>query len=165
MKKSLVVLAVLALAFLFTQNVFAQSAQGVTLTVNSIALLSVPAGPIALTITTGTPGVDALTPVSANSSYSWTHNYSGGRKITAILTTALPTGYDLTLTTTPAATKGTGVTTQTLADGVAHDVVTALPKGFDATAGLSYTFSANASAAALSGAQSGNTVTYTIVAP
>ena len=164
MKKSLVVLAVLALAFLFTQNVFAQS-QGVTLTVNSIALLSVPAGPIALTITTGTPGVDALTPVTAASTYSWTHNYAGGRKISAVLTTALPAGYDLALTTSPAATKGTGVTAQTIADGVAHDVVTALPKGFDLSAGLSYTFSANASAVALSGAQSANTVTYTIVAP
>ncbi len=103
--------------------------------------------------------------MTAASSYSWTHNYAAGRKITARLTTALPTGYSLTLTTTPAATKGTGVTNQTLADAVAHDVVTSMPAGFDLNAGLSYTFGANASAAALSGAQSGNTVTYTITAP
>lgn len=168
MKKSLVVLAVLVLGLLFTQIASAQDgnhAQGVTLARNQIALLDVPAGPIALTITTGTPGVDQLTPVSAGSTYSWVHSYSGDRKITAQLTTALPVGYTLTLTTTPGALKGSGVTDQTIADAAAHDVVTAIPKGFDLDAGLSYTFGALASAADLTGAQSSNTVTYTIVAP
>ncbi len=165
MKKSLVILAVLVFGFVFRQSAFAQSAQGVTLTVNQIALLAVPAGPIALTITTGTPGQDALTPVNGTSTYSWTHNHALNAKITAKLATALPTGYSLTVTTTPNASKGTGVTNQTLADGAAHDVVTALTKGFDLNGGISYTFGANASADALTAGQSGNTVTYTIVAP
>lgn len=165
MKKTSVILAILALGLIFTQDVFAQSAQGVTLTVNQIALLSVPAGPISLNITTGTPGQDALTPVNGTSTYSWTHNHALNAKITAKLTTALPTGYSLTVTTTPNASKGTGVTDQTLADGAVHDVVTALTKGFDLNAGISYTFGANASADALTAGQSGNTVTYTIVAP
>ncbi len=169
MKKSLVILAVLALGLLFTQSVFAQVTnsgdQDLTMTVSSIALLSVPAGPIALNITTGTPGQDALTPVTQTSTYSWVHNYSGGRKMTAQLTTALPTGYSLTVTTTPGATKGTGVTNKSLTNGSVQDVVTAMPAGFDAAAGISYTFGANASAAALAAGESANTVTYTIVAP
>jgi hypothetical protein len=165
MKKSFMVLVVLVLGLLFTQIASAQSLQGVTLTVNQIALLTVPPGPIALTITTGTAGVDQLTPVSAGSTYSWTHNHAAGRKITAKLTTALPLGYTLTLTTTPNSGKGTGVTNQTIADAVAKDVVTSMARGFDMTAGLSYTFGALASATDLSPAQSNNTVTYTIVAP
>jgi hypothetical protein len=165
MKKVLVVLTVLVLGLLLTQVASAQSPQGVTLTVNQIALLSVPAGPIALTITTGTPGVDQLTPVSAASTYSWTHNHAAAAKITAKLSTALPVGYTLTLTTTPNTGKGTGVTNQTIADAVAKDVVTAMSRGFDLTAGLSYTFGALASAADLTAGQSSNTVTYTIVAP
>lgn len=164
MKKSLVILAVLALGFVFTQSVFAGD-QTVNMSVSSIALLDVPAGPITLNITTGTPGVDALTAVSAASTFSWVHNYTAGRKITAQLKTALPAGYLLTVTTTPHATKGTGVTDQSLVDAAAHDVVTALPKGFDLNGGISYTFGANASADELSAAEAGNTVTYTIVAP
>ncbi len=164
MKKALVALMIMGLMVLMTQMVSAQAqTQTVNLAVNAISLLSVPAGPVDLTITTGTAGDINLTSVTAGSTYSWTHNSSTAKKITGQLTTALPaSGYSLTVTLSPTAGKGSPVANADLTNGSTVDLVTAIARGADALRTITYTFGATADAASLTAGQSANSVVYTL---
>ncbi len=163
MKRITSILAAAAFVALISDAAMAQNSanQTVTLAVSAIAKLSVSGDPGALTISAGAAGTDALTPVSDNSTnYSITHN-GASAKITAGINSALTAGY--TLEVALASTKGTTGGTVDISNATtAVDVVTAIAKGADANQGITYTFSADASAGAL--ASTTRTVTLTLVA-
>lgn len=161
MKKSLVILAIAALAdYAFGQ---AAASQSVSLTVNTVYKISTSGNPAALTITAGTAGTDALSSVSDNSTtYSITQNYGNTVKVSAHMDAALSSGY--TLQVNLASTKGTSAGTMDISNatsGSAVDVVTGINKGADAGQTISYTFSALASAGTLSSTNKTITLTLT----
>lgn len=161
MKKSLVILAIAALAdYAFGQ---AAASQSVSLTVNTVYKISTSGNPAALTITTGTAGTDALSSVSDNSTtYSITQNYGNTVKVSAHMDAALSSGY--TLQVNLASTKGSSAGTIDISNatsGSALDVVTGINKGADAGQTISYTFSALASAGTLSSTNKTITLTLT----
>ncbi len=162
MKKSIAILALALLSFALVQNASAQSAtasQNVSLTVNAVYKISTSGNPGAMTISNGTAGTDALTSVSDNSTtYSMTQNSSTPAKITAGLSSALTSGYSLTINL--ASTKGTSAGAVDISSGTAKDVVTAMAKGADAAQTITYVFGANASAGILS--TTAKTVTLTL---
>jgi hypothetical protein len=166
MKKSLSLLIVLALCAMCAGTSFSQATatQTVNLSVSSVQKIAITGAPVTLTITTGTAGTDALTPVSdATTTYSVTHNSASSLKLTANLDAALPAGYMLQINLAPSATKGTSSGTIDISNATsssAATVVTAIPKGADASRPITYTFSANASAGAL--ASTAKTVTLTL---
>jgi hypothetical protein len=167
MKKSLSLLVVLALCALCAGTSFSQATanQTVNLAVNSVQKIAITGGAISLTISNGTAGTDALTPVSdATSTYSITHNSATALRITANLDAALAVGYKLQIALTPGASMGTtagtvDISNATSASAVA--VVTAIPKGADAARTITYTFSANASAGQLGATVKTVTLTLT----
>jgi hypothetical protein len=165
MKKSLVITAIVALSALAFQASFAQSnaTQNLTLAVNAIYKIATSGNPGALTITTGTAGIDALTSVSDNSTtYSITQNFASTVKITANLDAALSAGYALQVNL--GSSKGTSAGTVDISNatsGSALNVVTAIAKGADAGQPITYTFSANASAGTLSSTAKVVTLTLT----
>jgi len=165
MKKNLAVLSVLALALLFAGTSFAQNSanQTVNLVVNSVQRLAITGSPITMTISAGTVGVDALTPVTDNStSYSMTHNASSTLRITANLDAALAAGY--TLQVNLASVRGTSSGTVDISNATASSavaVVTGIAHGAEANSAITYTFSANASAGVLASTQKTVTLTLT----
>jgi hypothetical protein len=129
--------------------------QSVTLTVASLQLIAVTPSTLAMGITTGVAGTDALTPVTdINSKLSITHNQGAVRKVTASVSPALPSGNTLTIQSA-APLAGSLVTLST----TAGDLTATVAKGAYKDAVLTYVFSANASATALAGPY---TVTFTI---
>jgi len=158
MKKSLVILAVLVLGLVFSQNVFAQTAdQTVTFAVNAVAKLAVSGDPGALTITDGTAGATALTSVSnAGTTYSLTHNSNSALKITAELDADMPASTTLNL----ALASGNGTPGNSNLTTTAADIVTNIARGADATQTITYTFGADASAGVI--ASTTRTVTLTL---
>ncbi len=163
MKKSLVVLVVLALSLMFTQSVFAQADdQTVTFVVSAVTKLAVSGDPGVLNITAGTAGTDALTPVSdATTTYSITHNSNSALKITGQITANgdMPAGTALKVALV-GASGGTGQGSQTLTSGSPVDLVTGIAKGADAAKLITYTLEANASAGTI--ASTTRTVTLTL---
>ena len=164
MKKIVVTLAAAVLSMVLVQSAMAQATanQTVTLAVNSVYRIAVSGNPGALTVTTGTAGVDALSSVSDNSTtYSITQNVAGTVKVTAYLDAALAAGYTLSLNL--ASTQGTSagsVDISNATSGSAVDVVTGISRGADANQAVGYTFSANASAGTLG--STSKTVTLTL---
>jgi hypothetical protein len=164
MKKSLAVIAIaiLSLSFVSESNAQATANQTVNLTVSAVYKISTSGNPGALTISDGTAGVDALTSVSDNSTtYSITQNVGNTVKVTAHMNSALAAGYTLELGV--ASTKGTSAGTVDISNatsGSAVDIVTAISRGADANQGITYTFSADASAGTL--AATSKTVTLTL---
>jgi non-ribosomal peptide synthetase component E (peptide arylation enzyme) len=163
MKRLALLLGVAILSIGLVQSAMAQDQanQTVTLAVNAVYKIAVSGDPAALTINTGTAGVDALTPATDNSTtYSITQNVGTGVKITAGLDAVLPAGYTLTLNM--ASTKGTSAGSVDISNAspTAVDVVTTINKGADAGQGITYSFSANASAGTL--ASTTRTVTLTL---
>jgi len=166
MKKSLSVVIILALCALCAGTSFSQATanQTVNLAVNSVQKIAISGGAITLTITNGTAGNNALTPVTdATSTYSITHNSATALRITANLDAALPAGYTLQINLAPGASMGTSSGTVDISNATAASalaVVTAIPKGADAARTITYTFGANASAGIL--AATVKTVTLTL---
>ncbi len=164
MKKFFAVIAIAVLSTMIVEISFAQgtATQNVTLAVNTVYKIATSGNPGALTITTGTAGVDALTSVSDNStSYSITQNFGNTVKVTAHLDAALSAGYSLLMNL--ASTKGTSAGTVDVSNatsGSAVNVVTNIARGADAGQAITYTFSANASAGTL--ASTSKTVTLTL---
>jgi hypothetical protein len=165
MKKSLVIITLVALSAFAFQAAFSQATatQNLSLAVNTVYKIATSGNPGALTITTGTAGTDALTSVSDNSTtYSITQNYANTVKITANLDAALPAGYTLQINL--ASSKGTSAGTVDISNATsasALDVVTAIAKGADAAKAIGYTFSANASAGTLGSTAKVVTLTLT----
>jgi hypothetical protein len=164
MKRIVAVLTVAVLSLVVVQSAMAQATanQTVTLAVNAVYKIAVSGDPGALTITTGTAGVDALTSVSDNSTtYSITQNVAGTVKVTAHMDAVLGAGYGLLLNL--ASTKGTSagdVDISNATSGSAVDLITGIGLGADAGQAITYTFSANASAGVL--ASTTRTVTLTL---
>jgi hypothetical protein len=165
MKKSTVIIALVALSAFAFQASFAQASatQNLTLAVNTVYKIATSGNPGALTITTGTAGTDALTSVSDNSTtYSMTQNYGNTVKITANLDAALSAGYTLQINL--ASTKGTSAGTVDISNatsGSAATVVSAINKGAESGKTITYTFSALASAGTLSSTAKVVTLTLT----
>ena len=165
MKKSIVNITLTALTALAFQAANAQSAvatQSLNLSVNAVYKIATSGNPGALSITTGTAGVDALTSVSdASTTYSITQNYGNTVKISANLDAALSSGYVLQVNL--ASGKGTSAGTVDISNatsGSAVDVVTGLGMGADANKAITYIFSALASAGTLT--SNSKTVTLTL---
>jgi hypothetical protein len=165
MKKSTVIIALVALSAFAFQASFAQASatQNLTLAVNTVYKIATSGNPGALTITTGMAGTDALTSVSDNSTtYGITQNYGNTVKITANLDAALSAGY--TLQVNLASTKGTSAGTVDISNatsGSAATVVNAINKGAESGQTITYTFSALASAGTLSSTAKVVTLTLT----
>jgi len=166
MKKSIVILALVAISAVAMQSAYGQSdvaTQSLNLAVNAVYKIATSGNPSALTITTGTAGTDALTSVSdATSTYSITQNYGNTVKITANLDAALSSGYTLQIGL--ASSKGTSagaVDISNATSGSAVDVVTSIAQGADANKAITYTFSALASAGMLSSTTKTVTLTLT----
>ncbi len=161
MKKSLVILTVLALSLLFSQNVFAQTAtQALKLEVQSVYRVDIANGASAvnLTINDGIAGVDTLTSgqVTGNA-YKLTHNNkTNGAKITAELSTALDPAMRLWLTL--GASGGTS-TMKNIGQAV-QTVVTDIPSGAHNTQAMTYELVEDASFGTYTSA--GNTLTLTL---
>ena len=135
--------------------------QTLSFSVAAIARITVSGSPAPLTITAGTPGTDALTPVSnALTTYSITHNSNSPLQITAALDENMPSGTKLEISL--ASSKGSGGSTVdiTSAAATAVPVVTSITRGADANRAITYTFSADASAGAMSSFN--RTVTLTL---
>ncbi len=165
MKKSIVIITLATISAFTIQAANAQSAaatQSLNLAVNAIYKIATSGNPGALTITTGTAGVDALSSVSdASTTYSITQNYANTVKITANLDAVLPSGYTLQLNL--ASSKGTSaglVDISNATSGSAVDAVTAIALGADANKAITYTFSAQASAGTM--LSNSKTVTLTL---
>lgn len=165
MKKSIVFVTLVTTTALVFQMAHAQSAtatQSLNLAVNAVYKIAASGNPGALTITTGTAGVDALTSASdASTTYSITQNFGNTVKITANLDAALSSGYTLQIDL--ASSKGTSAGTVDISNatgGSAVNVVTSIGMGADANKAITYTFSALASAGTL--ASSSRTVTLTL---
>lgn len=141
MKKVLVTLMVVGLVVFMTQMASAQASANHTLNlhVNTIFLLTVGAGPITLTVTTGTAGNQSFDAATATSSYKWTHNSaSGTTKITGKIGTALPSGAVLNATlTTGGAGRGTSAGAKSLTTSDV-DLVTTIPHGYDDAGAIGY---------------------------
>jgi hypothetical protein len=165
MKATVSLLALMVLMLAAADGLFAQESatQNVTLAVNAVYKIAVSGNPGPLTITTGTAGVDALTSVSDNSTtYSITQNVGNTVKVTAHMDAALAAGYSLELGL--ASTQGTSagaVDISSATSGSAVDVVTAIARGADAGQGITYTFSADASAGTLASTTKVVTLTLT----
>lgn len=169
MKRSLVILTVLALGFLFLQNVYAQITtasenQTVTFQVKEVTKLLVSGNPGALIIDNGVAGNTALNSVSdLSTTYSMTHNGNStvpAKKITAVLNADMPPHTALLITL--ASTDGTSVVEQPLS-ATGHDVVTDIPRGADADQIITYKLTADATAGVL--ASDTRTVTLTVITP
>jgi hypothetical protein len=166
MKKFISLSIVLALCAICAGTSFSQATatQTVNLAVTSVQKIAVSGGAITLTISNGTAGTDALTPVTdASSTYSITHNSVTPLRITANLDAALASGYQLQINLAPGVGHGTGAGTVDISSATAASavaVVTAIPRGADAGRTITYTFSANASAGIL--ASTVKTVTLTL---
>lgn len=165
MKKLLAVSAVAALSIALSTSSFAQATatQNVTLAVNTVYRIATSGNPGAMTITTGTAGVDALSSVSDNSTtYSITQNFGNTVKITAHMDAALAAGYTLSMSL--ASTKGTSAGTVDISNatsGSAVNVVSNINLGADAAQAIGYTFSALASAGTMSSTTKTVTLTLT----
>jgi hypothetical protein len=149
------VIGVLSLSLV--QFASAQTAnQNLNISVAKVTLMSISGDPGALAITTGTVGVDDLTPATNSATtYSLTQN-AGTAKITAELDAALAkgvlkvklgTGADVDISAT---TTGSGV-----------DVLTGIAPGAQ-TSTIAYTFSAKASDGLISATK---VVKFTLVTP
>lgn len=150
MKKLILITAIVALSAFAFQVTFAQTnaTQTLNLAVNSVYKISVSGASVSLTITDGTAGIDGLASVSDNSTtYSMTQNFSTPAKITAGMSPILAAGYSLKITL--ASLKGTSVPAVDISNGSANDVVTGIARGADITQGITYRFSADASAGML----------------
>ena len=163
MKQITSVLAAFAFVAMISASATAQNSanQNVTIQVSAISKLAVSGDPGALIITAGAAGTDALTPVSdASTDYSITHNSNSSLKITAGIDAALSNGYKLEIALVSA--KGTTAGTVDISNATtAVDVVTAIAKGADANKGITYTFSADASAGELASTTKVVTLTLT----
>jgi hypothetical protein len=160
MKKSTVLILLVALSAFAFQTVFAQTAtQLVTLEVKVVNKINV-SGPVSLTIDDAIPGGAGLQPVSNNStSYNITHNGSAAGKITAAINSGLPAGIILDLTL--ASSLGTSKGMQNISNAsVAVDVVDGINQGKDATQMITYNFSATPEAGVF--ASTVKTVTLTV---
>ncbi len=155
----------LAVTIVAVHTSFAQSTatQSVNLTVNAVYKISTSGNPAPLTVTTGTAGTDALTSVTENSTtYNITQNFGNTVKITANLDAALQAGYTLRINL--ASTKGTSAGTIDISNatsGSALSAVTGISRGADAGQVITYTFSALASAGALTATSKTVTLTLT----
>ena len=161
--KRFTIFAILLFSFIALGSIAqAQTAtQTVTVAVNTIYRMTLSSATTSLLVTDGTAGTDALISVSSTGlTYSITHNSkTGTTKITAaaVIAPALPTGIELAVVFTPV--KGTTAGSKVLSAS-AQDVVTVIPRGADANAGLQYTLSATASAGSLTSQNA--VITYTI---
>lgn len=129
----------------------------VNFTVSSINEIEVDAGAVNLTVNSATAGSQP-TPANAASSYAITTNAAtDGKKITAALDTAMPTGVTLAvnMTAPSGATSAGSVALGT----VAVDVVNAIEGVAASGLAINYSLSATVTAAPVTGSK---TVTYTI---
>ncbi|MGD0337203.1 MAG: hypothetical protein ABSB78_00280 [Bacteroidota bacterium] len=155
MKKSLVILTVLALSLLFSQNIFAQADQTVHFEVKPVAKISV-SGDVYLAVITGIAGTPGLTDsIEHSSTYSITHN-AESKKITAKLNSAMPS--NTTLSVELASTNGTS-SNKVLLTASDNNVVTGISKCAE-TSMITYTFHADVSAGILT--SDSRTVTFTL---
>jgi len=165
MKKILATLTVAAITLAAVQTASAQASatQNVSLAVNAVYKIAVSGNPGALTITTGSAGVDALTSVTDNSTtYSITQNVGNTLKITANLDAVLPAGFTLKMNLS--SVKGTSagdVNVSNATSGSAVDLVTGIARGADAGKTITYTFEADATAGTLSSTTKVITLTLT----
>lgn len=161
MKRTMILLALVAVVALMTQPMFAQATatQTVSLTVNSIYKLAVSGNPGALTISDMAVGATSASTSDASTTYSMTTNVASSR-ISAQLSASLPAG--LTLTINLANGTGTSAGTVDISDGTAKDVVTAVARGAANAQTISYGFTADASAGSFTGSR---TVTLTLTNP
>lgn len=161
MKKSNVLIALVALSAFAFQAAFSQTAtQNVTLEVKTVNKINI-SGPVSLSIDNAVPGGAGLLPVSNNAtSYNITHNGSSTGKITASINSGLPSG--ITLALTLASTLGTSKGIQNISNAtVALDVVDGINKGKDATQMITYNFSATPEAGVFSSTVKTVTLTAT----
>jgi len=146
MKRMFIALTIIGLCILVAESSFAQATQQVNLTVSAVSKIAVGSPSLAMTINNGTPGSDALTPASVNSTYSITHNSATSLRITAAIDQPLPAGLTLSIGLTPGSGHGTAVGTVDISNATtAVEVVNSIPRGADANAGITYTFGALAS--------------------
>lgn len=160
MKKSIMIIALVALSTFAFQMSLAQAAnQLVTLEVKVVNKINI-SGPVSLMIDDAIPGGAGLQPVSDNStSYNITHNGSAIGKITAAVNSPLPAGIKLELTL--ASTLGTSTGIQDISNATtAIDVVGGINQGKDATQMITYDFSATPEAGVF--ASTVKTVTLTV---
>lgn len=135
--------------------------QTLNFSVAAIARITVSGSPAPLSITAGTPGTDALTPVSnALTTYSITHNSNTPLQITAALDANMPSGTKLEISLVSSKGSGGSTVDITSAAATAVPVVTSIARGADAGRSITYTFSADASAGAMS--SFARTVTLTL---
>jgi len=160
MKKSIMIIALIALSAFAFESVLAQSAaQLVTLEVKVVNKINI-SGPVSLTIDDAIPGGAGLQPVSNNAtSYNITHNGSAVGKITAAINSSLPAG--ITLELTLASTLGTSRGIQDISNATtAIDVVDGIGQGKDGAQMITYDFSATPEAGVF--ASTVKTVTLTV---
>jgi hypothetical protein len=161
MKKSTVLIALVALSAFAFQAAFSQTAtQLVTLEVKMVNKINI-SGPVSLMIDNVVPAGDALLPVSNNATfYNIMHNGSSTGKIVASINSGLPIG--ITLQLTLASTLGTSKGIQNISNAtVAVDVVDGINQGKDATQMITYNFSATPEAGVFSSTVKTVTLTAT----
>ncbi len=147
MKRTLSVLAIVALCILFAETSNAQAVQQVNLTVGSVNKIAVGGASVSMTITDGTAGSDVLTPATGASTYSITHNSNSSLRITAMISSPLPAGLTLSIALTPGSGHGVSDGAVDISNATtAVEVVNTIPRGADANAAIGYTFGALASA-------------------
>jgi hypothetical protein len=158
-KIAVAVAAVLGLTTGSTVYASNTDSQTVNFTIANISEIDVATGPVSLTVNTATAGSQP-TDATAPSSYSITTNASdNGKKITAALSSAMPTDVTLTVAVAAPTASGTSSGTVTLT-ATAADVVTGLQGAAQTNVAINYTLSAPVTAKAQADSR---TVTYTIV--
>jgi len=159
---NIVFILIVALAFTVESSRAQSTTQSVNVTVGAVYKISTSGNPGSLNVAGGVAGTDALTSATENSTtYNITQNFGNTVKITAGLDAVLPAGFTLRIHL--ASSKGTSGGTIDISNataGSAPSVVTAIGIGADANQGITYTFSALASAGMLS--TTTRTVTFTL---
>lgn len=160
-RKTFAVLFVVAALLCMAAAAYAadSATQTVTFEVEAINEITVSGNPGPLVVNAATAGGAPVAATDSTTTYSVTTNQTG-KKITAGIDTAMPTGTTLTvqLESLLAASAGS-VDISNATAGSVVDVVTALSTGTDSAQAISYTFSATAAAGTVSGTK---TVTFTI---
>lgn len=129
----------------------------VTYTIGSIDAITVSGNPGPLVVNSATAGSGPTSAVDASTTYAVTTN-STARRVTAALTTAMPTGVSLTVALqAPTGATSVGAVALTTA---AQALVTGIANVAQGSLTVTYTLIATLAAAQVSGAT--NTVTYTI---
>lgn len=160
-RKTFAVLFVVAALLCMAAAAYAadSATQTVTFEVEEINEITVSGNPGPLVVNAATAGGAPVAATDNTTTYSVTTNETG-KKITAGIDEAMPTGTTLTVQLASSlATSAGAVDISNATAGSVVDVVTALSTGTDSAQAISYTFSATAAAGVVSGTK---TVTFTI---